>query len=338
MGLSKGLQWLAMAAVLVGVGSVAQAQSFCVYDPAGASGDFYSMARDYQIAAKLWNVSLQLRPYTDDSKLDADFKAGKCDMASMLGMRARAYNKFTGTIDAPGALANYVQVRSALNLMAEPHLARYMVDNGFETVGIVPVGGAYAVTADRNVNTFDKAAGKRIAVMEWDPVQAEAAQEAGVVPVPTQLSQFGTLFNTGKVDIIFAPMTLYKALDMDRGVGTKGGIIRRPLAELTMQYITHAERFPAGFGQHSRQFVTSFTDHAITTARYSESQVDDRVWLYAMHQQLQEWQVIMSGLRERLADKGIYDRRMLSVLLRVRCADAPSESECAAANEQVSQR
>ena len=40
------------------IAGAAQAQTFCVYDPAGAQGPNVAFAKDYILAAKSWGVSL----------------------------------------------------------------------------------------------------------------------------------------------------------------------------------------------------------------------------------------------------------------------------------------
>jgi len=51
------LQPLISSLLLLGLATAARAQVFCVYDPLGTQGDFYNMARDYQLAAKRWGLA-----------------------------------------------------------------------------------------------------------------------------------------------------------------------------------------------------------------------------------------------------------------------------------------
>jgi hypothetical protein len=314
--------------------STAQAQTFCVYDPLGAGGDYYSMFKDYQLAAKRWGVVIDLKAYTDDGQLDAAFKSGQCDMASMIGMRARTYNQFSGTIDAPSVIENYAQLREVMGIVASPKLAKYMVGGGYEVEGIVPVGAGYVLTTDRWINSFERGAGKKVTVMSWDPTQSMMAQDFKVVPVPMDLPHFGDAFNTGKVDLTIMPMVLYKALELNKGIGTKGGIVRRPLFQFTMQVIGHADKFPPDFGQKSREYLFTQTDHALSLARNLEAQVDSRLWIYAVHSELTEWNVTMRAALEHMTKAGNFDRRMLAVLKRVRCRSDAEEPECAPSAEQ----
>jgi len=325
---------LGLSGMLAGQG-VAQAQSFCVYDPLGAGGDYYSMFKDYQLAAKRWGVQIDLKAYTDDGKLTDDFKAGTCDMASMIGMRAREFNLFTGTLDAPSVLENYSQVRDMMNIMTSPKLAKYMVNGPYEVEGMVPIGAAYAITNDRWINSLERGAGKKVAIMNWDKTQFMMAKDFKVIPVPVDVTQFGDTFNTGKVDMIIVPMVMYKALELNKGIGTKGGIVRRPMFEFTMQVVGHTDKFPADFGQKSREYMNTETDHALGLARNMEAEVDNRLWIYAVHSEVTEWNTTMRALLDHMTRQGFYDRRMLTLLKRVRCKSDIDEPECAPTPEQA---
>jgi len=312
----------------------AMAQLFCVFDPLGSQGDYYSLAKDYQLAAKRWNVQIELSVFTDDDKLDEAFKAGQCDMASMIGMRARQYNIFSGTLDAPGMLNNYAEVRDAMALMASPKLAKYMVQGNYEVVGVLPVGAAYAVVNDRHINSLEAAAGHKTPIFAWDQSQKLMAEEMHVTPVPTTLANSATLFNKGQVDFIVAPAVLYKPLELARGVGSTGGIIRRPLFQFSMQFLTLPAKFPAGFGQQSRDYFSQQVTHGLGIIHNDEEALDQRLWIYALHSEAAEWDSTMRTIVAHMVKSDIFDRRMIALLKRVRCKDNVDEPECAPTVEQ----
>jgi len=309
--------------------SSAQAQLFCVFDPLGTGGDYYSMAKDYQLAAKRWNVDIELSVFTDDDKLDAAFKAGQCDMASMIGMRARQYNLFSGTLDAPGMLDNYAEVRDAMDLMASPKLAKFMDQGAYEVVGVLPVGAAYAVVNDRRINSLEAAAGHKTPILAWDQSQKLMAEDMHVIPVPTTLINSATLFNKGEADFIVAPAVLYKPLELSRGVGSKGGIIRRPLFQFSMQFISVQSKFPPTFGQSSREYFDQQVTHGLGIIHNGEDALDQRLWIYALHSEAAEWDTAMRGIVAHMIKSDIFDKRMISLLKRVRCKNNVDEPECA---------
>ena len=313
----------------------AAAQLFCVYDPLGAGGDYFSLFKDYQLAAKRWGVDIELKVYTDDAQLDTAFRAGQCDMASMIGMRARAFNMFTGTVDAPGVIENWVQLHDVMNVMASPQLARFMVSGNTEVVGMIPIGPDYMVTSNRAINSLETAKGKKVAIMAWDKTQPMMAEYFHVIPVPTDIPHYATLFNDGKVDFLTVPMALYKPLELNKGVGTQGGIVRRPLFQFTMQLVAYPDKFPPGFGQKSREFMATEADHAISLARNLESQIDSRLWVYTVHAEITAWDSGMRAALEKMTKAGYFDRRMLALIKRVRCKTDVDEPECAPSAEQT---
>ncbi len=300
----------------------------CVYDPMGTAGEYFSLYKDYQLAAKRWGVSLQIKAYLDDNALNDAFKAGKCDIASMIGMRAREFNQFTGTIDSPGTIENYSQLRDVMNIAASPKVAKYMISGPYEMVGVVPVGAGYAVVNDRRINGLAAAVGKRAAYMSWDKTQTMITEDFHLIAVPSDLNSYGRLFNKGDVDIIVAPMALYKPMELYRGIGTAGGIVHRPLFQFTMQLVARRDRLPPDFGQESREYMSSQVDHALGIIRNDEDQIDSRNWIYAMHADVVTWNTTMRDLLNHLMDQGLFDGRMLAILQRVRCKSNPYADEC----------
>jgi len=328
--------WSALAGLFALLSAcTGHAQTYCVYDPLGAQGDYFSLAKDYQLAAKRWNVNLEITPYTDDDKLYQDFKSGRCDMASMLGMRAREFNRFTGTLDAPSVIENYAQLRNVMGVMASPKLARLMTNGDYEIVGIVPVGALYPVVNDRSINSFDKATGRKVGVFAWDHTQTIMADYFHVTPVPLALSDYGRAFNTGKVDVIVVPLILFKAMELEKGLGSNGGIVRRAIFQLSMQMVSHASKFPPAFGQSSRDYMLAQVDHTLSIIRNQEAAVEPRLWIYAMKAELVKWQTGMRQLSQQLVQQGYYDEHMLQLLQRIRCNTDKEEPECASQNAEA---
>ena len=176
--------------------------------------------------------------------------------------------------------------------------------------------------------TSCQVAGKRAAYMSWDKTQTQIASDFHIIAVPADLTSYGRMFNNGDVDIIVAPMALYKPMELARAIGSTGGIIHRPLFQFTMQLVTHRDKFPAEFGQQSREYMCGQVDHALNIIRYNESKVNSRYWIYGMHSDMVEWNNTMRDLINHLMQNGIFDSRMLAILQRVRCKSSPTEDEC----------
>lgn len=331
---SRMVKFLLHITMWLFVAHPASAQLFCIYDPLGSGGDYFSMFKDYQLQAKRWGVDIAVRPYTDDAELRDALISGKCDMASMIGYRALEFNKFTGTLDAPAAIQNYAQERDAMAVVANPHVAPFMTSNGYEIAGVIPIGAAFAITHDRTINSFERAKGKKVGLPPWFAPGKAMATDMGTIPTDVDLPNLGRAFNTGKVDIIVVPLLLYKAWELDKNIGTTGGIVRRPLLHLSMQLVAHADKFPPSFAQLSREYMYTQSNFAISLAHNLEASVDHRVWIYSLHEEMLKWDEGMSKTLEHLTKAGYYDPRMLSILKRIRCKTDTYEPECAPTLQQ----
>lgn len=324
--------WIVPAtfAAFIALPTAASAASarFCVFDPLGTSGDAYAAARDYKTQASRWGIELELKAYTDERIAAEDLKAGQCDMATMTGLRARNFNKFTGSFDSVGALENYAQVRTAMNLLASPRLEPLMKSGDYEVFGMFPLGAGYAFMNDRRINTLAKAAGKKVAVMEWDKSQSTLIQLIGAQPVNADISTFAGLFNNGAVDIVVSPIIAYKPLELYRGLANNGGIARFPLIQVSLQMVGKSSKFPPGYGQKSRAHSVKEIDRAIAVIRREENAVDPKHWMYVSRTERESYVNSMRDARSMLAKDGVYDRRMLNLLKRVRCNANPTEAEC----------
>ena len=301
---------------------------FCVFDPLGEQGEFYAMVRDYEVAAQSWGVLLELHAYTDETVAVEDFKAGQCDVVNVTVLRARQFNDFTGTIDSPGSIETYAEMHDLLSLMDSPNLEKYMVSGQYEVAGIFPLGAGYPFVNDRKINTLAKVAGKKIAVMDWDTTQTVLVQQLGAQPVPSDITNYGAKFNNGSVDVIIAPIILYKPFELYLGLGSKGGIVRRPVIQLTMQLLTRRGKLPTDFGQRSREYVAGQEDRAFALIHSLESQVDEHLWMYITTDERNAYYQLMRDARVQLAAQGFYDKRMLDILKHVRCKANPSDGEC----------
>lgn len=137
-----------LAGMTLAMGMTAHAQTVCVFDVLGAQGDTYAMMKDYAVSAKQWGVDITLKPYSDERLASEDFKAGQCDGVFLTGMRTRPFNSFTGSIDSMGSIPSYSILKMTLSLMANPKLANDMISNGYEVVGVTPLGAAYIMVRD----------------------------------------------------------------------------------------------------------------------------------------------------------------------------------------------
>ena len=308
-------------------------QTICVFDPVGTQGDAFNMMKDFRLTAAKWGTNLELRAYTDERVAAEDFKAGQCEGVIMTGLRGRQFNQFTGSIDSVGSLPTYKHVRTTIELLASPKSAALMTSGPYEVAGIVPLGAAYVFVNDRKIDSIEKAAGKKIAVLEWDKSQARMVQQLGAQPVASDITNFAGKFNNGQVDIIASPALAFKPLELYKGLGTKGAIYRFPMVQITANLIIRHDKFPAGFGQKCREYIASQMDRAFDAIRKSESEIDARYWLDITEADKQNYTRLMREARLQLTREGVYDKRTMALLKRVRCKYEPGAAECSLKDE-----
>jgi len=324
---------MAMAAATIAMTSPAQAQVICVFDLLGTAGDSYAMMKDYALAANGWGAKVTLKPYTDERVAAEDFKAGQCDGVSITGMRGRQFNDFTGSLDAIGALPSNQAAQSVMGLLASPKLAGDMVKGDYEIAGVVPLGSAFLLVNDRSINTLAKAAGKKIAVLDYDKAQAKLVQKVGAQPVSADVTTFGGKFNNGQVDIIGAPAIAFKPLELHKGLGTKGAIVRFPIAQITGNVIVRKSKFPEGYGQKSRDWVATQVPRAMGIIKKTEAEIPAKFWMDIPANDKIGYVKLMRESRIDLTKEGIYNKKMMSLLKKVRCQQDSSSFECALNDE-----
>ena len=79
-------------------------QTVCIFDLMGKAGETFKVKEEWAITAKNWQADIQLIPYQNEAKAQADFDAGKCDAVYLTSMRALKYNRFACSIDALGGV------------------------------------------------------------------------------------------------------------------------------------------------------------------------------------------------------------------------------------------
>lgn len=328
----KKIKTLAVAAVTVLAASVSvqanAANKICVFDVLGAQGDAYGLMKDYALAATKMGAAVDLKAYTDERTAAEDFKAGQCDGVLLTGMRGRQFNKFTGSLDSIGAIPSYAVMEKAIATLANPALAPRMVEGKYEVAGVAPAGAAYLFVKSRSINHVDKLAGKKIAIFDYDKSQAKMVQKIGAQPVSSDISNFGAKFNNGAVDIIAAPAMAYKPLELYKGLGKDGAIVRFPIAQLTFQLFINKDKFPANFGQESRKYWDGQYSRSMRLINKAEKDVPASAWLDLPANDKEGYVVLLRDARISLTKEGIYDPTMMKMLKKIRCSIESGNAEC----------
>lgn len=322
-----------IAATLSALANASYAQTFCVFDPSGTQGDSFSMMQDYSLSAKQWGANITLKAYADEALVAKDFKAGRCDAAAITGLRAHPFNNFVASIDSVGSVINKSQTKTIISLMANPKLASAMVDNDVEVAGVLTLGTGYLITNDRNIKTIQQLVGKRLAVFDYDKAGQAVVEKIGARPVLVTLTTVGPMFNSGKLDVIYLPAMAFKPLDIAKGIGTKGAIVRFPVVAVTYDVLIHPEKFPDGYGQKSRTWFAKNLDRQMANVNKIERSIDARYWEDIPATTAQAYFQVLRESRISLAKDGIYDKKMMRILKKIRCQQDPSNSECSKTDE-----
>lgn len=306
---------------------------FCIFDPSGTSGDSFSMMRDYSLSAKQWGAELTLKAYTDEELVAKDFKSGKCDATAITAIRARQFNNFVASIDSVGGIINKSQTKTIISLMANPKLAPDMLDNGIEVAGVLALGTGYLMTNDRNINTIQELVGKRLAIFENDKAGKTIIEKVGAIPVSVTLATIGPKFTSGQVDIIYLPAMAFKPFDIAKGLGTKGAVVRFPIVTVTYDVIIHPDKFPEGYGQKSRTWFAANLDRQMANVDKIERSIDSRFWMEIPAPSALAYFQVLRESRISLAKAGIYDKKMMGILKKIRCRNEPNNPECSKTDE-----
>lgn len=322
-----------------GFASTAHAEKvdICVFDLLGKSGESFQMAQEWALAAKGWGAEINLIARQDEAVADNDFKAGKCDGVFMTAMRARQYNKFAGSIDALGGAPSNAIAQRAISFALDKRNAAKMVTNmggkKYEIAGISPLGSAFIFVRDKNINSIEKAAGKKFAVLGYDDAQKIMVQRVGAQAVISDVSNFVAKFNNGQVDMVGAPAYAYKPLEIYKGLGNNGAMFNFPVLHVTSDFVIRPEKFPAGFGQKSRDWFIKNLPKSMAMIKRLEAGIPSKYKMNLNAEDKTKYQKMLRDGRMDMTKRGIYDASMMSVLKRARCSVDKANFECSMAGE-----
>jgi hypothetical protein len=315
--------------------ALAETRTICSYAPGGKANEYSRIADDFAVQAKLWGVDVQIKVHTDEETAAKDYEAGHCDGVIATGVRLQKFNRYSSTIEAIGAITNYDAARRALTGIAvSSSAASRLVAGDHETAGILPAGLVYLFLRDRSVDTVAELAGKKIATMSYDKAAPVMVNRVGAVMVSADLGSFGPLFNNGSVDACYMAGLAYQAFELHKGIGTKGGVVKLPLALGTLQLLIRHKSFPAEFGKKSREWFASQFDRALVAVKAEDAKIPAASWIPVPATELAGFDDMFLQVRLELRDvHKAYDANMLAALRAVRCQISSTRSECAEKKE-----
>ena len=303
-------------------------RTICIWDIGGRNGVVFNAAMEQRALALEYGINLDLVPYTNETVMVDEFKAGRCDAALMSGLRARQFNLYSGSVDAIGAVPSQKHMQTLLQVMAHPRQAGHMVQGDYVVMGIYPAGAAHIFVNDRSISSLAKAAGKRVAVLDYDETQAEMVAAIGATPVSTDIVSAPNKFNNGQIDILPAPLVAYEILELYKGMSPDGGVVDYPLTQLSMQLIGRLDKFPNEVAQLIREASFEAYPDVIKRIEVETRRVPER-WMIAIpDKDKREYEVMMQDARDALRAQKYYSSDMLDLQRKIRCKFDPPRSEC----------
>jgi len=335
--MKKGLFVLSVLASMGLMNQVQAKQTVCVFDLLGKAGDTFKVTEEWAVMAKSWQADIRLIPYQDEAKAQNDFDAGRCDAVYMTSMRARKYNRFAGSIDAIGGVTSNHVAQKAISFALDKRNKRRLlatVDNQkYEVAGILQFGLAYVFVHDRNLNTIEKAKGKKFAYLHYDVAQKVIVDSLEMVSVPSEISDFVKKFNSNQVDVMAAPAYAYKPLEIERGIASGGAMFSFPVVNITGDLIIRPEKFPTNFGIRSREWFVTQLPKSFAMVKRLENEIPAKYKLKLPKEDEVRYQQILRDGRISLTKQGVYDPIMMSVLKRARCTIERTSFECSLGGE-----
>lgn len=298
-----------------GLANTVVTKSLCVFDPGGASGTLYAEMKQYQNQAAAWGVNFKLKPYVDESVAASDFRNKKCDAVLLTGVTGKQFNKKTYSLEAMGLFTNYKQLQTAISALAGPKALPLNRSGNYETVGIYPAGAVFLYVRDRNLSSLPALAGKKIATIAGDPAAQTMVTKVGATPEAAQISNFASKFNNGNVDVCYSPATGYQPLQLYKGVGNSGGVVKFPIAQLTFQLYIRSEEFPTNFGDQSRQYVSQQFSSVLNVVKKAESSINS--WISVPPNDASKYQLLLGQVRSQLVGQQVYDPTIVTLGERV---------------------
>nr|WP_291829732.1 putative solute-binding protein [Marinobacter sp.] len=114
--------------------------------------------------------------------------------------RAREFNKFTGSLEAMGAVPGEQEMRLLYNALSQPQARQFLIEGPYEVAGVFPAGAIYLHTRDRSIDSVQKLQGKRIATLDYDNASVRLVRHVGASVVGSNSANFAGKFNNGSVD------------------------------------------------------------------------------------------------------------------------------------------
>jgi hypothetical protein len=311
---------------------------FCVWDPVGRTGPVMTFYSDVIPKAQAWGLRLKFVAYTEETDAVKAFKANECEAVVLTSILSRQFVQFAGTMDAIGAINSQEGLELAIATLSRPRAGNLMIEGNYEVVTTFPVGSMYAFVRDKNTNTIEKFAGKKLAILNEDPQMQKFADLAGAAKVNVTLSDFAGKFEQGIVDILIMPALAYNTFELYKGLGEEGGIIDYRLYYGMLQTISKRDQFPEDFGFNMRNYMLTRLKEMNKMVIDAEEEIPDKYWIETNQFVKDDIDHFSKRVRLSLQDRDVNNPTALKLFWKIRCRLDPSRGECKVSPDQKNKR
>ncbi len=114
--------------------------------------------------------------------------------------------------------------------------------------------------------------------------------------------------------MVAAPAYAYKPLEIEKGLGSKGAMLNFPVVNVTADLIVRPERFPAQFGEQSRQWFLQKIPQSFAMVQRLEAAIPSKIKMQLSKEDKEKYQRLLREGRIDLTKQGVYDPGMMRVL------------------------
>ena len=292
----------------------------CSVSTPGADDGLQQGLADFRQAALEWSVDIQPLHYQDSAQAADDFRQGVCDLVNLPGVQAGAFNRFSATLEAVGAVPDYEHLQTALRALALEKAAPLLRSGEFEVVSIWPAGAEYLQVSDTSLA---------------DPAQL-TNRTLATTAAPAELTALAALTHMVTIN---GDTTRHEAdistVTTPSNLASTRQLLSLPLRQRTWQLIARHSALPADFGQQARRHAAHTFDLRVQSLKQREQQWPAAAWIVLDDPQRSAWNGLYQQIRVQLRNDAVYDASALTLLRKVRCALDSAALECGGGSLQV---
>jgi hypothetical protein len=300
----------------------------CIWDPLGKSGPIANTVEDQALRSLHYGMDLEVSIFNNERELVQNFKTETtCDAILIRGAVAMEFNKFSGTIEAVGALPERKHLQLLMQVFTSPKMNRFMSDGQYTVMGVATIGGNYAFMDDKSFKSLSSIKNKRVAVQTVEPGMRALTKKFGAVPVEGDMMANVQSYADNNVVSMLSPAIAYLVMGSGQ-ISSDTGVLRNPISQSTMQFIGRSELFPDPLAQMLREdFLLKFDNYSALVDK-EMALVPEDFWIETSDSETEKLSEATREVRIALRDEGYYDATMLRIARKIRCKFNPERSEC----------